>query len=140
VGKAGNHHPFEFCENGAKATAWEITSQKTTLRFFAARTVMELEGWSDYALEEHGRLTHPMRWDKATDKYVPVSWEDAFSEIGKELKAIDPKSAAFYTSGRAALETCYMFQLLVGLNGLFLRVSGSGKPRQVKQTSLFHQR
>ena len=27
LGEAGRPHPFEFCENGAKATTWEITQQ-----------------------------------------------------------------------------------------------------------------
>ena len=42
-----------------------------------------------------------MRWDAASDKYVPVAWADAFAEIGNQLKQLDPKSVVFYTSGRA---------------------------------------
>lgn len=115
--KPADHHPFEFCENGAKATAWEITAKRTTPEFFASHTVTSLESWSDHDLESEGRLTHPMRWDKATDKYVPVRWEDAFAEIGRELKGMDPKATVFYTSGRAALETSYMFQLFARMYG-----------------------
>src|SRR5262249_28885031 len=50
---------FEFCENGAKAVAWEATSKRATPEFFAAHSVSELATWSDYALENEGRLTHP---------------------------------------------------------------------------------
>ncbi|MGH8214570.1 MAG: FdhF/YdeP family oxidoreductase, partial [Rhodanobacteraceae bacterium] len=64
-------HPFEFCENGAKATAWELTSERTGPEFFAEHTLTELLGWSDHELERHGRLTHPMRYDRDADKYVP---------------------------------------------------------------------
>ena len=95
---------FEYCENGAKATAWEQTRRRATPDFFAAHTVTELLGWSDYALEEQGRLTHPMRYDPATDRYRPVAWAEALAEIGRELKdlrAQDPRSAVFYASGRA---------------------------------------
>ncbi|GIQ75412.1 hypothetical protein BraRD5C2_38530 [Bradyrhizobium sp. RD5-C2] len=46
-----------------------------------------------------------------TDKYVPCHWEDAFAEIGRELKQLDPKSVIFYASGRASLETSYMYAL-----------------------------
>jgi len=28
-----------------------------------------------------------MRWDRASDKYVPVEWATAFDEIGRELRA-----------------------------------------------------
>ena len=110
-------HPAEFCENGAKATAWEITDKATDQKFFAKHTLAELETWRDYDLEEAGRLTHPMRWDPDSDRYMPVSWQIAFQEIGRELRALDPKQAVFYTSGRASLETCYMYQLYARLYG-----------------------
>ena len=112
-------HPrtFEYCENGAKATAWEITRRRTTPEFFAQHTVRELLRWSDHDLEEHGRLTHPMRYDASQDRYVPVSWEEAFAEIGRELKAMDPKKVVFYASGRASLETAYMYALMARLYG-----------------------
>ena len=32
--KPGDPHPLEFCENGAKATAWEITSKRCGPDFF----------------------------------------------------------------------------------------------------------
>jgi molybdopterin-dependent oxidoreductase alpha subunit len=68
-------------------------------------------------LEEEGRLTHPLRWDAAADKYVPVEWADAFREIGTELQKIEPKAAVFYSSGRASLEASYMYALFARLFG-----------------------
>jgi len=76
--KPAKPHPFEFCENGAKATAWEITDKKVTPAFFAEHTLGELRTWSDHTLEEQGRLTDPMRYDASSDKYVPVGWAEAF--------------------------------------------------------------
>ena len=110
-------HTFEFCENGAKATLWELTSRRCTPAFFADHTVSELKGWKDYDLEQTGRLTHPMRYDRATDKYVPCEWDEAFTAIGAELKAIDPGAAVFYASGRASLETSYLYALFARLYG-----------------------
>ncbi|MES1153133.1 MAG: hypothetical protein ABUL54_14620, partial [Dongia sp.] len=49
--KPAKPRPFEFCENGAKATAWEITRKRTTPEFFAERTLRELRNWSDHDLE-----------------------------------------------------------------------------------------
>ena len=110
---------FEFCENGAKATAWEITSHRCTPEFFAKHTVSELLEWDDYHLEQAGRLTHPMRYDAATDKYVPVGWGYAISEIGRALRRIeDRKSVVFYSSGRTSNEASYLY-------GLFARVYGN---------------
>ena len=110
-------HTAEFCENGAKATAWEITSQRVTPDFFRQHTLTELRGWSDYRLEEAGRLTYPMKYDAATDKYVVAPWDEAFAAIGARLKALAPKSVIFYASGRASLEASYMYQLLARLYG-----------------------
>lgn len=115
--KPAQPHPLEFCENGAKATAWETTSRRAGPAFFANHTLSELETWSDHDLEEQGRLTHPMRWDAASDKYVPVAWSDAFDEIGRELRSLDPHQVDLYTSGRASLETSYMYQLFARMYG-----------------------
>ncbi len=116
--KPAKPFPFEYCENGAKAVAWDITSHRCTPEFFAKHTVAELLEWDDYALEQTGRLTHPMRYDAASDKYVPVSWNDAFAEIGRELRAIeDPKQTVFYSSGRMANETSYLYGLFARLYG-----------------------
>lgn len=115
--KPADPHLFEFCENGAKATAWEITSKRIDADFFTQHTLTELESWSGFALESSGRLTAPMRWDAVTDRYVQTTWEHAFADIAKELRAIDPDEAVFYASGRASLETSYLYQLLARLYG-----------------------
>ncbi|MBY0610988.1 MAG: FdhF/YdeP family oxidoreductase [Beijerinckiaceae bacterium] len=105
---------FEFCENGGKAVAWETTSKRCTPEFFAEHSVKELSGWDDYQLEMAGRLTHPMAYDAASDRYLPVEWSEAFAIIGSHLKALpDPNMAEFYTSGRTSNEAAFLFQLFV---------------------------
>ncbi|HEX6613681.1 MAG TPA: molybdopterin-dependent oxidoreductase, partial [Rhodanobacteraceae bacterium] len=115
--KPADAHPFEFCENGAKATAWELGAGEVGPEFFANHTLTELLGWSDHELEKIGRLTHPMRFDRASDKYVPCEWSEAFAAVGAELKQLDPKSTVFYASGRASLETSYLYALFARLYG-----------------------
>ena len=105
-------HPAEFCENGAKAVAWEATSHRTTPAFFAANTVTELWRRSDYDLENEGRLTHPMVYDPQTDRYMPIEWDAAMARIGQALRALPGADAAeFYTSGRASNEAAFLYQL-----------------------------
>jgi molybdopterin-dependent oxidoreductase alpha subunit len=105
---------FEFCENGAKAVAFELTKRRVTREFFASHSVSQLAERSDYWLEEQGRLTEPMRYDPATDHYVPVTWDEAFGLIGRELRALnDPNEAEFYTSGRTSNEAAFLYQLFV---------------------------
>jgi molybdopterin-dependent oxidoreductase alpha subunit len=103
---------FEFCENGAKAVSWEATAKRMTPEFFAAHTVGELWNWSDFDLENEGRLTHPMVYDQATDRYLPISWDEALAKIGAALRVLPhPDMAEFYTSGRASNEAAFLYQL-----------------------------
>jgi anaerobic selenocysteine-containing dehydrogenase len=115
--KPANPHPFEFCESGAKATAWETTSKTIGPEFFDRHTVTELESWGDHELEDQGRLTVPLRWDAASDKYRAISWDTAFAEIGAALRACARDKVVFYSSGRASLETSYMYGLLARMYG-----------------------
>ncbi|HEL4237342.1 TPA: FdhF/YdeP family oxidoreductase [Stenotrophomonas maltophilia] len=105
---------LEFCENGAKALAWEATKHRATREFFAQHTVQELMAQSDYWLEMQGRLTEPMRYDAATDHYVPCSWDDAFATIGRHLRSLSsPHEAEFYTSGRTPNEAAFLYSIFV---------------------------
>ncbi|TWI69199.1 molybdopterin-dependent oxidoreductase alpha subunit [Pseudoduganella lurida] len=115
--KPANPHPFEFCESGAKATAWETTSKQIGADFFERHTVTELEAWSDHDLEDLGRLTVPLRWDAASDRYRPIAWDAAFREIGATLQECARDKVVFYSSGRASLETSYMYQLFARMYG-----------------------
>lgn len=109
---------FEFCENGAKAVAWEATTKKIGPDFFAAHSVRELWTRSDYWLEDQGRITEPLRYNAETDHFEVVAWADAFGEIGRELASLaHPDQAEFYTSGRASNEAAFLYQLFVRMYG-----------------------
>lgn len=109
--KPAEPHTFEFCENGAKATLSELTRSRATPEFFAEHPLSELRTWHDHDLEKAGRLTHPMRYDRATDRYVEVDWETAIADIGQKLQSFEPKSTVFYSSGHAGLEAAYLYAL-----------------------------
>jgi anaerobic selenocysteine-containing dehydrogenase len=113
---------MEICENGIKHATWEMTPKRVARAFFATHTVTELMGWTDFALEDAGQLTEPMRYEEASDKYVPVSWEEAFALAGRHLRNLqNPNQAAFYTSGRLNNEATFLYQLLareLGTNNL----------------------
>ncbi|WP_368542151.1 FdhF/YdeP family oxidoreductase [Enterobacter soli] len=104
--------PMELCENGVKAVSWETTSKKASPAFFRRHTVSELWQYSDYALENSGRLTHPMKYDAATDRWQAIEWQVAFQEIGERLRGYDsPEQVEFYTSGRTSNEAAFLYQL-----------------------------
>jgi molybdopterin-dependent oxidoreductase alpha subunit len=105
---------FAFCENGAKAVASEATARRAGPELFAAHSVTQLAEHSDFWLEDQGRLTHPMAYDAATDRYAPISWDDAFTTIAQHLNALpSPNQAIFYTSGRTSNEAAFLYQLFV---------------------------
>ena len=113
---------MDICENGIKHATWEMSRKLVERDFFEAHTVKELTGWTDYALEAAGRLTEPMRYDAASDKYVPVSWDEGFELAGRHFRGLDnPNQAAFYTSGRLSNEATFLYQLFareLGTNNL----------------------
>lgn len=103
---------FQFCENGAKAVTWEATNKRVPPTFFAAHTVTSLLEWTDYQLEDQGRLTHPMAYNAEKDIYEAIGWDDAFARIGEILRGLDsPDMAEFYTSGRASNEAAFLYQI-----------------------------
>lgn len=112
----------EYCENGVKAIAEEATAKRCTPEFFREWNVSELSKQSDYWLGHQGRLTHPMVLRAGSDHYAPISWDDAFATIAKELNSLSsPDQAVFYTSGRTSNEAAFLYQLFVrqfGTNNL----------------------
>lgn len=117
-----SHKTIDVCENGIKVLASETMSTKADAKFFAQHTVTELQGWNGYELEHSGRLSEPMAYDAAQDRYVPIAWADAYARIAEQLKQLDsPDEALFYTSGRVTNEPAFLYQLFVrcfGTNNL----------------------
>jgi len=119
---AEHRHQAEFCENGAKAVAWEATRKQVGAAFFATHSIAELRAQSDHWLEHNGRLTEPMHLAAGATHYTPISWDGALSLVADRLRALpDPDRAVFYTSGRASNEAAFVYQLLarrLGTNNL----------------------
>ena len=112
------HSTFEFCENGVKAVANEATSKRVTADFFAQHSVAWLAEQTDEFLEAQGRLTGPMAYDPASDRYLPIDWDAAFAQIADALNALAaPDEAIFYTSGRTSNEAAFLYQLFVRAYG-----------------------
>ncbi|MFD5094775.1 FdhF/YdeP family oxidoreductase [Amycolatopsis thailandensis] len=119
----GEHRKLaEFCENGAKAVAEEATKRRVGREFFAEHSIQELADKTDYWLGQQGRITEPFVLREGASHYEPISWDDAFTLVADELRALsDPNEAIFYTSGRTSNEAAFLYQLLVrsyGTNNL----------------------
>lgn len=117
----GHRKKVEFCENGAKALAEENTQRIVTPQWWAAHPISELEQRTEYWLGQSGRITEPVVIREGEDHYTPITWTEAFDLIGEHVRASEPDRCVFYTSGRTANETAFMYQLLarsLGTNNL----------------------
>lgn len=114
--------PLEFCENGFKAVTWEATPITVPSSFWAENSLSSLADRDEYWLGQQGRLVEPVHKPAGSDHYVPITWDDAFALVADRLNALDsPDRASFYTSGRTANETAFVYQLFVrafGTNNL----------------------
>ncbi|MBV9869098.1 MAG: FdhF/YdeP family oxidoreductase [Frankiaceae bacterium] len=112
----------EFCENGAKAVAWEADRLRVESDFWAAHPVSELTTRSEYWLGQQGRLIEPVYKPAGEDHYRPIGWDEAFDVVARHLRSLSsPDQATFYTSGRTSNEAAYVYQLFVrsfGTNNL----------------------
>jgi len=112
----------EYCENGAKALAEEATLSRVDTDFFKEHSISEMRTWSDFEIGKSGRLTAPMIVREGQDHYEEITWEEAFTTIGKTLQSLDdPNEAIFYTSGRSSNEAAYLYGLMarrLGTNNL----------------------
>jgi formate dehydrogenase major subunit len=113
----GERKAAEFCENGAKAVAEEATTRRVDADFFAEHSLADLEQRTEYWLGQQGRLTHPMVRRSGSSHYEPISWDDAFGLIARQLQRIEPDEAIFYTSGRTSNEAAFAYQLFVRAYG-----------------------
>ena len=120
--EAAEHGAIEFCENGAKAVSHEATTRRVGREFFLTHPVSALRARSHRELEAQGRLVEPMVRRPGTDRFVPISWTQAFQRVGEALRALaSPNEAVFYTSGRTSNEAAFLYQLFVrelGTNNL----------------------
>jgi molybdopterin-dependent oxidoreductase alpha subunit len=108
----------EFCENGAKAIAYEADSKTIGADFFREHSIDDLGKLSDYEHGRFGRLAEPMVLRPGSRHYEAISWDETYRLIANELKALaSPDEAIFYTSGRTSNEAAFLYQLFVRMYG-----------------------
>ncbi len=120
--EAPDRGAIEFCENGAKAVAHEVTTKRIGREFFTSWSLAQLLAQPGRWLEAQGRLAEPLWRRPGSQHFEPISWHAALTRAGTALSALPSADAAvFYTSGRASNEAAFLYQLLAreyGTNNL----------------------
>ena len=110
----GKRKTAEFCENGAKAVAWEATTKRLTPEIFAQHMYPRTAPPGTTATsEELGRITHPMLRRKNSDHLrTDRLGLLAFQLIADELHALaSPNEASSTPPGHASNEAAFLYGL-----------------------------
>jgi molybdopterin-dependent oxidoreductase alpha subunit len=108
----------EFCENGAKAAAWETTRKRLHWQFFQQYSIDELAKKSDLWLGQQGRFTEPLMLRPGSRFYEPITYAEGFAKVASALRGLSsPNQAIFYTSGRTSNEAAFLYQLFARAYG-----------------------
>src|SRR6476660_10445835 len=78
------HFP-EVCKKSLQAM---VADMQGAIRsdFWDNYSVRDLQQFSPRELEACGRLVEPVRYSRNTDRYAPISWDDALTSIVEKLK------------------------------------------------------
>jgi molybdopterin-dependent oxidoreductase alpha subunit len=80
-------------------------------------TIDDLAELTGREMEQLGRLGTPLFRRAGSDRFVPLSWEDALDHAAHRLAETDPNRSFFYSSGRSSNEAGFLFQLLARAYG-----------------------
>ena len=109
------HFPA-VCKKSIQAMVADMQPGISTA-FWKQNPPQALRNWTSRELEAAGRLSEPVMYSRATDDFVPVSWETALGIIGKKLIATPADQSFWYLSGRSSNEASFLLQLFARLYG-----------------------
>ena len=101
----------EVCKKSLQAMVSDMQG-KISPEFFSSYPINQLKSLSPYELEKAGRLTFPILKRRDSDRYEPISWQQAYEKIAEQLKHTSPNRSFFYFSGRSSNEAGFLLQLL----------------------------
>lgn len=103
------------CNKSVQAQSTDI-QQAIPLEVFD-HSLKDFRELSPRETERLGRLSTPIHKPLGSDRFFPVSWDEAIELAAKRLEAIDPNRSFFYSSGRSSNEAGFLFQLIARLYG-----------------------
>jgi molybdopterin-dependent oxidoreductase alpha subunit len=114
VNEAG-HFP-EVCKKSLQAMAADMQGGIRP-EFWATYTVAQLRRFSPRELEACGRLVQPLLYQRGSDYYQPIGWDQALQRVADRLRATPPDRTFWYFSGRSSIEAGFLLQLFARIYG-----------------------
>jgi len=107
---------LEMCKKSLQAMAADMQPGIAD-DFFTSYSIAQLQQFSPYELEHAGRLTQPVVYEKETQYYRVISWEEANQRIETALAETPADNSFWYFSGRSSNEAGFLLQLFARLYG-----------------------
>ena len=109
------HFP-EVCKKSLQAMVADMQGAIAP-DFWNRYPVARLQQLSSRELESCGRLVEPVLYTRDSDRYVPISWDDAYRRIAERLRGLAADQTFWYLSGRSSNEAGFLLQLFARIYG-----------------------
>ena len=109
------HFP-EVCKKSLQAMVSDMQGAIAP-DFWNRYPVARLQQLSPRELESSGRLVEPVLYIRDSDRYVPISWDDAYRRIAERLRSLEADQTFWYFSGRSSNEAGFLLQLFARIYG-----------------------
>jgi len=106
----------EFCKKSLQAIAADM-QPAISPDFWYRHTIKQLQAMNPRELEASGRLVDPVLYEKGTNQYRVISWEEAIDRVVAKLGQMPPDESFWYFSGRSSNEAGFLLQLFARLYG-----------------------
>lgn len=106
----------EVCKKSIQAMTADMQGGIPT-DFWSTYGIAQLEKFTPYALEHCGRLTQPVLYERGSDYYRPIEWDEAFERVADGLKKTIADKSFWYFSGRSSNEAGFLLQLFARIYG-----------------------
>jgi molybdopterin-dependent oxidoreductase alpha subunit len=103
------------CNKSIQAQSTDI--QSPIPREIFDHPLADFQQLSAYELEHLGRLNDPIYKPAGSDRYQPISWDEALTLMAQRFADTPPERSFFYSSGRSSNEAGFVLQLLARLYG-----------------------
>ena len=109
------HFP-EVCKKSLQAMVADMQGAIPT-DFWSTYSIEQLKKFTPRQLEHCGRITTPVLYERGSDYYKPIDWDEALRRITDKLRKLSADETFWYFSGRSSNEAGFLLQLFARMYG-----------------------